>query len=103
MKKQIPDLLPTHMCCKKKSRFNFQSSYYVTKVKITLTTTGAEGHRMLPYLRYLNLLLLTVTLLQFWETISEEHGIDDSGSYTGSDDIQLEKIDVYYAESGCKC
>lgn len=43
------------------------------------------------------------TLSQFWETISEEHGIDDSGAYTGSDDIQLEKIDVYYAESGCKC
>ena len=42
------------------------------------------------------------TFVQFWETISEEHGIDESGAYTGKDDIQLEKIDVYYTESGCK-
>ena len=39
---------------------------------------------------------------KFWETISEEHGIDESGAYTGKDDIQLEKIDVYYTETGCK-
>ncbi|XP_028410041.1 tubulin beta chain-like [Dendronephthya gigantea] len=37
---------------------------------------------------------------KFWETISEEHGIDESGAYTGDDDLQLEKIDVYYAQSG---
>ncbi|CAB4000349.1 tubulin beta-1 chain [Paramuricea clavata] len=37
---------------------------------------------------------------KFWETISEEHGIDESGAYNGQDDIQLEKIDVYYSQSG---
>eukprot|EP00171_Calliarthron_tuberculosum_P010408 IDg10408t1 len=35
----------------------------------------------------------------FWETISEEHGIDYSGSYVGKQrDIQLERAGVYYSE-----
>lgn len=35
----------------------------------------------------------------FWETISTEHGIDNSGSYTGTDkDVQLERAGVYYSE-----
>jgi len=35
---------------------------------------------------------------RFWETISEEHGLDGSGSYIGNADVQLEKINVYYNE-----
>ena len=35
---------------------------------------------------------------KFWEVISEEHGIDTSGTYHGDSDLQLERINVYYNE-----
>ncbi|KAJ1958289.1 Tubulin beta-1 chain [Dispira parvispora] len=34
----------------------------------------------------------------FWEAISQEHGIDQTGQYVGDNPVQLEKIDVYYTE-----
>jgi tubulin beta len=37
--------------------------------------------------------------LQFWEIISDEHGIDPTGSYHGDSDLQLERINVYYNEA----
>ncbi|KAK9700798.1 Tubulin beta chain (Beta tubulin) [Basidiobolus ranarum] len=37
---------------------------------------------------------------KFWETISSEHGIDNSGTYQGDNDLQLERINVYYNEAG---
>ncbi|KAL5106309.1 Tubulin beta-4B chain protein [Taenia crassiceps] len=40
---------------------------------------------------------------KFWEVISDEHGIDPTGSYHGDSDLQLERINVYYNEaSGIK-
>ena len=36
---------------------------------------------------------------QFWEVISDEHGIDPSGVYAGDTDLQLERISVYYSEA----
>uniref|UniRef100_A0A1I8HMF1 Tubulin beta chain n=1 Tax=Macrostomum lignano TaxID=282301 RepID=A0A1I8HMF1_9PLAT len=36
---------------------------------------------------------------QFWEVISDEHGIDQSGAYHGDSDLQLERINVYYNEA----
>uniref|UniRef100_A0A286ZN27 Tubulin beta chain n=2 Tax=Laurasiatheria TaxID=314145 RepID=A0A286ZN27_PIG len=36
---------------------------------------------------------------QFWEVISDEHGIDPTGSYHGDSDLQLERINVYYNEA----
>jgi tubulin beta len=36
---------------------------------------------------------------RFWGVISEEHGIDGSGMYKGSEDQQLERINVYYNEA----
>jgi len=36
---------------------------------------------------------------KFWEIISDEHGIDPTGSYTGESDLQLERINVYYNEA----
>ena len=36
---------------------------------------------------------------QFWEIISDEHGIDPTGSYSGTSDLQLERINVYYNEA----
>ena len=45
-------------------------------------------------------------LFQFWEVISDEHGIDPTGTYHGDSDLQLERINVYYNEatgSTCMC
>lgn len=39
------------------------------------------------------------TWLQFWEVISDEHGIDPTGTYHGDSDLQLERINVYYNEA----
>eukprot|EP01130_Rhizamoeba_saxonica_P000087 TRINITY_DN10107_c0_g1_i1.p1 TRINITY_DN10107_c0_g1~~TRINITY_DN10107_c0_g1_i1.p1 ORF type:complete len:474 (-),score=126.83 TRINITY_DN10107_c0_g1_i1:69-1490(-) len=37
---------------------------------------------------------------KFWEVISEEHGIASDGSYVGDNPKQLERIQVYYNETG---
>ncbi|KAI5638565.1 tubulin/FtsZ family, GTPase domain-containing protein [Phthorimaea operculella] len=39
---------------------------------------------------------------KFWEVISDEHGIDPTGCYSGDSDLQLERVNVYYNE-GAKC
>ncbi|RUS84160.1 hypothetical protein EGW08_008088 [Elysia chlorotica] len=36
---------------------------------------------------------------KFWEVISDEHGIDPTGTYCGDSDLQLERINVYYNEA----
>ncbi|XP_076119319.1 tubulin beta-4 chain-like isoform X2 [Alosa pseudoharengus] len=36
---------------------------------------------------------------KFWEVISDEHGIDPTGTYQGDSDLQLERINVYYNEA----
>ncbi len=42
--------------------------------------------------------------MQFWEVISDEHGIDPTGTYHGDSDLQLDRINVYYNEaSGQDC
>ena len=41
----------------------------------------------------------TYACLQFWEVISDEHGIDPTGTYHGDSDLQLERINVYYNEA----
>jgi len=40
-----------------------------------------------------------LSCLQFWEVISDEHGIDPTGTYHGDSDLQLERINVYYNEA----
>ncbi|KAL5689911.1 hypothetical protein EMGR_008325 [Emarellia grisea] len=35
----------------------------------------------------------------FWQTISGEHGLDGSGHYNGSSDLQLERMNVYFNEA----
>ncbi len=42
---------------------------------------------------------LHVGYFQFWEVISDEHGIDPTGTYHGDSDLQLERINVYYNEA----
>jgi hypothetical protein len=36
---------------------------------------------------------------KFWEVISDEHGINPTGSYHGDSNLQLERINVYYNEA----
>lgn len=40
--------------------------------------------------------------VQFWEVISEEHGINCTGDYVGDSKLQLDKISVYFNESPCE-
>ena len=41
---------------------------------------------------------------KFWEVVSDEHGIDPTGTYHGDSDLQLERINVYYNEAtGGRC
>lgn len=37
--------------------------------------------------------------MQFWEVISDEHGVAADGTYHGDSDLQLERINVYYTEA----
>ncbi|BGP36602.1 Tubulin beta chain (Beta tubulin) [Rhodotorula kratochvilovae] len=36
---------------------------------------------------------------KFWETITEEHGIDGNGNYVGDNPLQLERLNVYFTEA----
>ncbi|KAJ7924816.1 Tubulin/FtsZ, GTPase domain-containing protein [Mycena leptocephala] len=37
---------------------------------------------------------------KFWEVLSDEHSIGADGVYNGTNDLQLERISVYYNEVG---
>lgn len=50
----------------------------------------------------LNCFLFMFFVFQFWEIISDEHGIDPTGAYHGDSDLQLERINVYYNEASGK-
>ncbi|CAE1316947.1 TUBB [Acanthosepion pharaonis] len=45
------------------------------------------------------LLFIRFYLFFFWEVISDEHGIDPTGTYHGDSDLQLERINVYFNEA----
>ena len=36
---------------------------------------------------------------KFWEVISDEHGVDPTGTYQDDSDLQLERINVYFNEA----
>lgn len=42
-------------------------------------------------------------LLQFWEVISDEHGIGPDGLYYDDQPPQLQRISVYYREAFGNC
>ena len=46
-----------------------------------------------------SLIMFFHSIHQFWEVISDEHGIDPTGTYHGDSDLQLERINVYYNEA----
>ena len=37
--------------------------------------------------------------LQFWEVVSDEHGVDPTGTYHGDSDIQLARLNGYFNEA----
>ena len=39
----------------------------------------------------------------FWEVISDEHGIDPTGTYHDDSDLQFERINVHYNEATGGC
>jgi tubulin beta len=42
--------------------------------------------------------------LPYREVVSDEHGIDPTGTYHGDSDLQLERINVYFNEAtGGEC
>ena len=57
--------------------------------------------KLLSFKRCLNgsAVYLTNFFFQFWEVISDEHGISPTGNYEGDNDNQLERIEVYYNEA----
>ena len=52
--------------------------------------------------KYILSINLIFFFFQFWEIISDEHGIDPTGTYHGDSDLQLERINVYYNEASGK-
>ncbi|KAK1707326.1 beta-tubulin, partial [Colletotrichum acutatum] len=36
----------------------------------------------------------------FWQTIHPEHGLDQDGQFTGTDEQQSERLNVYFTEAG---
>ena len=40
---------------------------------------------------------------KFWEVISDEHGIDPTGTYHGDSDLQLERINVLALAAALFC
>ncbi|ELK29810.1 Tubulin beta-4 chain [Myotis davidii] len=51
------------------------------------------------YSKHASFGMYAMVRLMFWEVISDEHGIDPTGTYHGDSDLQLERINVYYNEA----
>ncbi|CAB4067277.1 TUBB [Lepeophtheirus salmonis] len=69
---------------------------YVTaegkKVELDLEISLIPNYRI-------NLDKITGGRTKFWEIISDEHGMDPTGTYRGDSDLQLERTNVYYNEA----
>lgn len=61
-----------------------------------------ELKKLLLHFRKLIKIIAFCFLFQFWEVISDEHGIDVTGNYHGDSPLQLERINVYFNEAYCK-
>ena len=78
--------------------------YYALRALVTnhshnISTTAANLTSRSVITEPVRLLIETTVSFQFWEVISDEHGIDPTGSYHGDSDLQLERINVYYNEA----
>lgn len=49
--------------------------------------------------KWISWILFDDFFFQFWEVISDEHGISPTGNYEGDNANQLERIEVYYNEA----
>lgn len=67
-----------------------------------LRASRLQNDKDLPVVSQVPAELFSPDLIQFWEVISDEHGIDPSGNYVGDSDLQLERISVYYNEASCE-
>ena len=38
----------------------------------------------------------------FWEVVLQEHAIDLEGYFTGSGEVQMQRLDVHFNEASCK-
>lgn len=63
---------------------------------ITSKSTFGEQNQNFEHRYYKSFPLVS---LQFWEVISDEHGVDPTGTYHGDSDLQLERINVYFNEA----
>lgn len=50
-------------------------------------------------LKYKKKLKNLKNIFQFWEIISDEHGVDPTGMSIGDNPLQQERINVYYNEA----
>ena len=60
-------------------------------------------HYLVSVARLVQILITIATFslgAKFWEVVSDEHGIERDGLYKGNNDLQLERISVYYNEIG---
>jgi len=72
---------------------------------VNLHSSPVVGKQMLvvKVIKCIGMYWTVFDLLQFWEVISDEHGIDPTGTYHGDSDLQLERINVYYNEATGNC
>ena len=92
-------LLQTNVC--RFASTSYDRRHCDTMREIVHLQVGQCGNQIGAKVRLLVLkaLLMLSIRLQFWEVISDEHGIDGDGKYVGDNQLQLERIDVYYNEA----
>lgn len=91
-----------HACMKsKESSFKFHTCYPMQECQWSHDFTRPINGKINNQVKCLYCLSLFV-LFQFWEVISDEHGIDTTGNYHGDSPLQQERINVYFNEAYCK-
>ncbi|KAL3314552.1 hypothetical protein Ciccas_006825 [Cichlidogyrus casuarinus] len=67
--------------------FNIRFTFYLTRSKmreIVVLPVGGAGNKI---------------GAKFWEVVSDEHGVDMDGIFTGKSDLQSERLNVYFTEA----
>ena len=67
---------------------------------ISAVTKSVRGLFIVDFLNTAHPPLVLFSGVKFWEVVSDEHGIERDGLYKGNNDLQLERISVYYNEIG---
>lgn len=90
--REIVHLQTGQVCCQYHSSHACDS--HSTNSAVTKLVRLALHTRNFAYSIY------SISGAKFWEVVSDEHGIDKDGQYKGNNDLQLERISVYYNEIG---